>query len=72
MKYNGSVPAAVDDYVAEHYWTYLQRTPDWTGLVFWLERIAIHGMGLNAAGLGVSNEFAAQVGVICTPRVEVL
>ena len=56
-----------EEYVADLYWTYLQRPPDVDGLKFWVERIALQGRDGVREGFEVNNEFAAQVGGICTP-----
>ncbi len=64
-----------EEFVADLYWTYLQRPPDVDGLKFWVERIALQGRDGVREGFEVSNEFAAQVGGVCSPgepRGEVL
>jgi hypothetical protein len=56
-----------EEFVADLYWTYLQRPADVDGLKFWVERIALQGRDGVREGFELSNEFAAHVADICTP-----
>jgi RHS repeat-associated protein len=56
-----------EEFVADLYWTYLQRPADVDGLKFWVERIALQGREGVREGFELSNEFAAHVADICTP-----